>query len=253
MKTMRLTALISLLVAATAASAETREFTYNVDTAVDAGGVVTSADEVAEIDPAFEATVVGLMKQWRFKPALRAGQPVATRTAMWVKVVAEIGDDQAARISARYLSHGNLISNRRPPVYPPSALRSRSEAEVVLEASFDADGAVTTIEPFQIKVSGGDKRLGEQFYAAAHDAVRGWSVRPEVVDGQPVASRVLIPLKFTLQPSRGGALKSTLDRSTESLDAATRAALDNLVIGEQRTTSIGNASGLELLSDTSRS
>lgn len=253
MKAKRLLALIPLVFGLGQAQAERREFTYNVDTDVNATGQVTSADVIADIDPAFESTVVGLMKQWRFKPAMREGQPVDSRTAMWIKVVAEIDDDQHARISARYLSHGNLIRNRQPPKYPASAMRMRGEAEIVVEASFDASGVVTAIEPFQIKVSGGDKELGRQFYAAAHDAIRLWSVRPEMVDGQPKESRMLIPVKFTLRPSRGAALKTTRDRSTEALDDATRTAMEDLDIGEQRSVSIGNATGLELVSDDSQS
>lgn len=252
MKAQRLLVLIPLMLGLGNAHAERREFTYNVDTEVDATGQVTRADVVADIDPAFESTVVALMKAWKFKPAQKSGQAVAARTAMWIKVVADIGDDQRASVTARYLSHGNLIDNRQPPRYPSSVMRLGGEAEVVLEVSVDASGAVTAIEPFVIKVTGGDKRIGQQFYTAAHDAVRRWSFRPELVDAQPVTSRVLTPISFTLRPSSGKPLRAIVDRSTEALDAATQAALANLDASEQRSASIGNATGLEFVSDGSQ-
>jgi TonB family protein len=252
MKARHLFVLIPLVFGFGSAHAERREFTYNVDTEIDASGQVISADVLADIDPAFESTVVDLMKAWKFKPAQKSGQAVATRTAMWIKVVADISDNKQASVSARYLSHGNLFSNRQPPRYPTSAMRMRGEAEIVLDVSFDASGAVTAIDPFVVKVSGGDKRMGQQFYAAAHDAVRLWSVRPEIVDGQPVASRVLIPVSFTLRPSTGKPLRATIDRSKDDIDAATQAALANLDVSEQRSANIGNATGLELVSDDSR-
>ena len=75
----------------------------------------------------------------------------------------------------------------------------------------------------------------------------------EIVDGQPVASRMLIPMKFTIYRSNGKHLRTTVDRSAEPLDADTQSAFANLNLDETRGVSIGNASGLELLSDTTRS
>lgn len=233
--------------------AERREFEYPVDVTVDASGQPIAADVLAEIDPAFEASVVGLMKSWRFKPATQAGQAVPSRTSMWVKVTADIEAGAQARLTARYISHGNMMLQGKPPHYPESAIRQRSEAEVVLEIAFDAEGNPTSIEPFQIKVTGGDRRMAKLFHAEAHNTIASWRVRPEVVDGKAVASRLLIPFGFSLSNGSGRPLKATLDRAAESDDAALKLAAGKIISGNQRSVPIDNSTGLELISDTGES
>ncbi len=249
MTPIRILAAAPLLLCAFVASAEKREFLYSVDTEVDAGGVVASADVIADIDPAFEASLVGLMKSWRFKAAKRDGIAVAARTSMWIKVVATINDDQTARVSARYVSHGTKARRQKPPSYPRDLLRRGGEAEVVLDVTFDANGMVSNIAPFQIRVTGGSKEMAKSFHAAAHNAVASWKVRPEVVGGVPVASRMLIPIKFTLHGSTGGRLRTTLDRSTEMDDLALKDAGNRLDPADPNGIAIGNSTGLELISD----
>jgi len=250
MAPIRLLCVVSLLACALSAHAEVREFTYNVDTEVDVDGRIVNADVIAEIDPAFEASVVGLMKQWQFTPAIKDGKAVTARTVMWIEVAADITDEQHAQVSARYLSHGSKVLNPQPPHYPMDAMRFGGQAEVVLEVSWNADGIVTAIEPFQIRVTRGNKEMAKCFHAAAHNAVTTWKMRPEIVDGVPVASHQLIPIKVTIQNAVSGPLRTTFDRSTEISDNALKAAAARLDINHhQHGVAIGNSTGLELISD----
>ncbi len=73
-------------------------------------------------------------------------------------------------------------------VYPPSALESRKDADVVLTVTIDADGHVTKVD---VAVSGGTD-LDE----AAIVAAREWTFVPAMRDGKPVASRIKVPFHF---------------------------------------------------------
>lgn len=74
------------------------------------------------------------------------------------------------------------------PVYPPSALKDRRHADVVLTVTVDTDGHVSQLAVAQ---SGGDD-LDE----AAIVAARQWTFVPAMRDGKPVASRIKVPFHF---------------------------------------------------------
>lgn len=74
------------------------------------------------------------------------------------------------------------------PIYPPSALKERKHADVILTVTVDADGHVSQVAVSQ---SGGDD-LDE----AAIVAARQWTFVPAIRDGKPVASRIKMPFHF---------------------------------------------------------
>src|SRR5690606_13089217 len=78
-----------------------------------------------------------------------------------------------------------------PPQYPPSAVRSGIEGTVILVISIDAKGNVLDIE---VEKSSRNRDLDR----AAIDAARKWRFSPEIRNGAPVASRVRVPVDFTL-------------------------------------------------------
>jgi iron complex outermembrane receptor protein len=74
------------------------------------------------------------------------------------------------------------------PVYPPSALATRRQAEVMLAVTVDADGHVLKADVLR---SG-----GADLDEAATAPVRQWTFAPATKDGKPMASRIKVSLHF---------------------------------------------------------
>ncbi|HTQ03681.1 MAG TPA: TonB family protein, partial [Polyangiaceae bacterium] len=79
------------------------------------------------------------------------------------------------------------------PEYPPAAQKEGREATVVLKLTVDKEGHVTNADVVQ---SGGD-----DFDAAARDAVLKFHFTPATRDGKPVAAKILYKHEFTLAPA----------------------------------------------------
>jgi len=73
-------------------------------------------------------------------------------------------------------------------VYPPSALKERKHADVVLNVTVDADGHVSKVDV----VESGGADLDE----AAVVAARQWTFVPAMRGDKPVASRIRVPFHF---------------------------------------------------------
>ncbi len=82
-------------------------------------------------------------------------------------------------------------SSRRlnPPKYPPTEARQGVGGTVVLVISIDGQGNVLDV---QVEKSSRNRNLDR----AAMDAARKWRFNPEMKNGQPVASRVRVPVDF---------------------------------------------------------
>ena len=79
-----------------------------------------------------------------------------------------------------------------PPTYPPLAREKGYEGTVYLRALVERDGRVGNLA---IDRSSGHEILDR----AAVDSVREWTFLPAQKDGKPVASWVLLPVKFLLK------------------------------------------------------
>jgi protein TonB len=79
-----------------------------------------------------------------------------------------------------------------PPKYPPLAREKGYEGTVYLRALIERDGRVGNLA---IDRSSGYEILDR----AAVDSVREWAFLPARKDGKPVASWVLLPVRFVLK------------------------------------------------------
>jgi len=79
-----------------------------------------------------------------------------------------------------------------PPFYPLSARAKGIEGQVELVFVVQADGSVSDIEV-------ADSFPGRVFVEAALRAVRQWRFKPGTMEGQPVATRVRLPMRFQLE------------------------------------------------------
>ncbi|WP_286974915.1 energy transducer TonB [Pseudomonas sp.] len=89
----------------------------------------------------------------------------------------------------------SFLQPPKPPSYPATARRRNQEGTVWVEVRLDRNGAQRDV---QVLRSSGVSSLDQ----AAVMAVSGWRFKPETVAGQPVPSRVQIPIAFALAARR---------------------------------------------------
>lgn len=90
-------------------------------------------------------------------------------------------------------AEGPKFLHREMPVYPLLARRLGKEGRVILRLTIDEKGRLLNIEVIE--------GAGYGFTESAIDAVRKSSFLPAKKEGIPIASRALLPIKFTLRRS----------------------------------------------------
>jgi protein TonB len=88
-----------------------------------------------------------------------------------------------------------FLAPPRPPVYPAQAKRRNQQGVVLVEVRLDEYGKLVELKLLR---SSGVASLDR----SAMKAVAAWRFRAEIEDGQPVPSRVHIPIEFALTASR---------------------------------------------------
>ena len=78
------------------------------------------------------------------------------------------------------------------PVYPEDARVAGLTGTTQIEVSVDASGTVVAT---QVILTSGNASLDR----AAEDAARQWTFKPAMLRGQPVPSRMVLPVRFELQ------------------------------------------------------
>lgn len=95
----------------------------------------------------------------------------------------------------RYVPNGAMTEpvaiDRVPPKYPPQAREEKVTGVVVADLVIDEVGAVRDV---LIQESPSDL-----LSAAAIDALEQWRFQPAVMDGEPVAVRYIVTIKFNLE------------------------------------------------------
>lgn len=88
-----------------------------------------------------------------------------------------------------------MVINKVDPVYPPDAKAAGVQGAVVLVAHIGADGAVQSLQA----VSG-----PEVLRRPAIDAVRQWTYRPYLLNGQPTEVQTTVTVNFRLESGQNG-------------------------------------------------
>ena len=81
--------------------------------------------------------------------------------------------------------------HRESPVYPPAARRLGKEGRVVLRLTIDSEGRLQAVEIVE--------DAGYGFSEAAVEAVRKSTFAPALQNGQRIAARAVLPVRFRLQ------------------------------------------------------
>lgn len=168
---------------------------------VDAHGTVTHAQLIGKnVLPQLQTLTAQTTHNWRFEPATVDGKPASARTyAMFAVEMRKVEGSEQARL--HYLGHGPGRVLIESPAYPPSMIQQRVEARILVAMDVNADGSVSNVHVAQARTT--DAAKGAAFYAPSVTASRMDKFMPELVDGRPVITHVLLPIHFFLNFAYG--------------------------------------------------
>jgi TonB family protein len=140
------------------------------------------------------STAMDAVRQWKYKPYLLNGEPQRVETIVLVNFhLAADGttkvdlEPDSIRVSAGVVA--GLLISKVNPVYPPDAKAAGMQGSVVLRAMIGKDG---TVEALQV-VSG-----LPALTPSALDAVKQWTYKPYLLNGQPVEVDTTITVNYSL-------------------------------------------------------
>jgi len=191
-------AMLLLACSLTVQAAEKREQTYSIGADVDAQGHVTATQVDPDVPASVATVLASAVRQWRFVPATRDGQPVPAHTFIRAKLQALPNTSGQYNLRISFVGNGPKIGREAvQPRYPRDAIRARQSAFTVLAATVQPDGSLTDMN---VTSEYEGWPLRPYFKAAVLAAAKQWHAVPEQVDGQPVATRMRIPVSFTINP-----------------------------------------------------
>lgn len=223
------------LVPAGAASDKKQPVTFARQFAVDvdASGQVTRVTPDPSLPAAVNEAIAAGIRKARFSAPMRNGVPVPGSTFLWTTACA-VPEAGAYRMAVRVGDAGPAMVRLVLPSYPRDAQRMGQTANYEVEFEVQPDGVPALREIRRKDARPG--RFGAGFEATLRHWVKVMRFQPERLDGQPVATRMVMPVEFTLRPgSRQGSSMSFDSKSTcelamqarERSDAESRAvALD---------------------------
>lgn len=193
-----LAALALFCAGATAAAGDPPETRYSMfvhgTITVDAHGDVLewALDDAEKLPEPVRELLARNVDQWRFEPVHHDGQPVRSRSAMFVRVTAEPLPDERLALRVHSASFSALSDASLPiassttdtvkrprPRYPASAVRAGVSATVYLVARIDAAGKVMQVAAEQVNLNqrmheNEQKRWRRVFADNAAQTVRKW-------------------------------------------------------------------------------
>jgi TonB family protein len=221
MKTvMFLIASLLLVPSPPAQAATVRARTYVVGADVDTSGHITATQVDADVPADIAGVLASAVKQWAFVPATRDGEPVRAHTFIRAKL--QVAPDASGHSTVRLYFMGNgpkFDANNVSPRYPRDAARAHQQAFVMLDATVQPDGSLT-----DMTVHSRSRRwpLQRAFTESVLEAAKQWRATPERVDGQAVATRMRIPMNFTLstQPLSAAQAEAMREALQEEMSTA---------------------------------
>jgi TonB family protein len=157
---------------------------------VDDGGRIIAIELESGLTPAFEAALRREIGSWAFEPARIDGAAVASRTHLGVQLRAHDRGDGRAGVEVVAVSNGPRPYGKQEMRYPEDALRRRIQGAVVFTLTVTPEGTAENIVA--------DDNAHPLLSRAALRSVRNWQFQPEQVAGQPVATRIRLPVAFCI-------------------------------------------------------
>ena len=126
-------------------------------------------------------------------------------------------------VSITHVSNGPRVLTRGMPRLPPEVLRGGSlQMQLLVEAEVDANGVVQSVEVESTRsnLEGRNAaRRTAKVEEAWEDAFLRWTFLPEQVEGEPIASRIRMPVDICMQRVRsGGTPESCFEDEADKAD-----------------------------------
>lgn len=144
-----------------------------------------------QLSPVMVQRVQQAIAGWQFTPADNKGKPARRSTHVYVEVRGRPDDAQRIALDVRFMAVGVLAVRKIGPAYPVRALVHGKQGTAMVAVDINAAGNVTQA---RLNQSSGM----QVFDKAAVAAARRWRFRMDRVDGEPVASTVILPFVFML-------------------------------------------------------
>ncbi len=173
-------------------------FNVGVKVEVDAAGKPIRVEAPADLPQAIRAFVEKRVASWQYLPAKVAGVPQPAVTYVGVSACA-VPVAEGYRLGVDFNGNGpRTAADKRlaPPMYPPLAQRSGTEAEFVLILGVEADGHVVIDRIERADIS--SRRGASEFEPLLRRWIKTVRFDPELVAGKQVRGQVRMPVTFTL-------------------------------------------------------
>lgn len=207
----------ALLASSLAVAAEPLSFRAEAKVAVDASGKPTSIQVSEDLPLAVRGFIEKRVASWTFSPP-RRGSLVAdgvTYLRLGACAIPEAGGGY--RLGVDFKSNGPKLETQSAPAYPAAAQRAGKEADLIAKLIIEPDGRA---ELQSIESSSGPLPRRDGFSEPIRDWVGTLHYLPEQLDGKPVATRLEIPITFSLGGDMRRQLKTQAQRSPECQLAA---------------------------------
>lgn len=171
---------------------------YRAQVALDIGtdGKVAAIQLPQDIPAMLAGPAREAIARWRFRPSVRDGHAVTARTFVRLALQFVQQADGNYGLRAVYRSNGPALSFPKLPEYPRNELRQRGQGTLVMEAIVHTDGTLGEIHVASHRFNHPNPGA---FITSAEAVMRRAVAQPELVDGQPVTTRIQVPFVFALQ------------------------------------------------------
>ena len=184
-------------------------------------GAVSSLvlDQKAMVAPGIASFVEGTIGGWRFEPTLRAGQAVATRAPLRVRLRGKAAADGGYEISMTSVDFSEYDpkatdsvtrKNMPPPRYPEDVFRSGGQGDVLLLVKVARDGTVADViaEQVNMTVVAPERTLAKMrdlLAKASTSGARKWTFIPPTTGENSTRDfwTVRVPVNFALNSDTG--------------------------------------------------
>jgi TonB family protein len=197
-----LAVLASMPAAAADKAAEPVTFARQFAVEVDATGQVTTVKPDPTLPAAVNEAVAAGIRKARFSAPMRDGRAVPGSTFLWT-IACAVPESGAYRMAVKVGAAGPAMSRLVLPSYPRDAERAGATAEFDVDFVVQPDG-VPVLGEIRRGSGGNTRRFGHSFEAVLRAWVKAMRFDPERLDGQPVATRMTMPVEFTLGSSPRG-------------------------------------------------
>lgn len=160
---------------------------------MDTQGHVVAAAPVGDMPAALVGPMQSAVQHWRFKPVQDHGVAATARTYVRVRmdVVQQAPGSYGLRVV--YIKNGPSLNPTRVPAMSPEMYRDGVHGHLVMEGVVRPDGTVADLQMTEAKFPGVRAAPFRQF---ATEALQHMKAMPEMVAGQPVATRIRVPFFF---------------------------------------------------------